>query len=116
MDRACLHCALGRALRAEAEALSAHGLALHFERTEPVWLPVPGMRLYRGLRRLLRQATTHGRPGVLKLAILALAGKSQVEVTAAVPVRGGTRVFAVAFPQYVPGMLARGFVEGVHPR
>jgi hypothetical protein len=113
VQRACLHCALARALRAESPRLAARGLVLNFERSEPAWLPVSGMRLYRGVRRLLRQAAAEADPGAAKLAVLALAGKSQVEVTATVSVRGGSRVLAVAFPRHVPGTLARGFAEGI---
>jgi hypothetical protein len=113
VERTCLHCALARALRAETATLAARGLLLHFERTEPVWLPVSGMRLYRGVRRLLRQAVVHGQPGTVKLVVLTLTGKSHVEVTATVPGPDGARVFAVAFPRYVPGTLARGFAEGI---
>jgi hypothetical protein len=113
VERTCLHCALARALRAESATLTARGLALHFERTEPVWLPVSGMRLYRGVRSLLRQAAAHGEPGMVKLVVLALTGKSHVEVTATVPVPSGARVFAIAFPRFVPATLARGFAEGV---
>ena len=113
MDRTCLHCALARALQAEAAALTARGVAVRFERSEPVWLPVSGTRLYRGIRRLLRQAAAQAAPGATKLAVVDLAGKSQVEVTATVPVAGGARVLGVGFPRYVPGTLARGFAEGL---
>jgi hypothetical protein len=93
--------------------LVARGVILTFERSEPVWLPVSGARLYRGVRRLLREAAAVAVPGAAKLAVVALAGKSQVEVIATVSVRGGSRVLAVAFPCYVPGTLARGFAEGI---
>jgi hypothetical protein len=116
VDRTCLHCALARAVRAETAALEARGLAVHFERTEAVWLPVSGVRLYRGVRRLLRQAAAQAEPGIFKLVVLTLTGKSHVEVTATVPVRSGTRVFSAAFPRYVPGTLARGFAEAAEPR
>ena len=113
MDRTCLHCALARALRAEAGTLTARGVALRFERSEPVWLPVSGARLYRAIRRLLRQAAAQAAPGAAKLAVVDLAGKSQVEVTATVGVAGGARVLSVGFPRHVPGTLAPGFAEGL---
>lgn len=93
--------------------LVARGVILTFERSEPVWLPVSGARLYRGVRHLLREAAAAAVPGAAKLAVVALAGKSQVEVIATVSVRGGSRVLAVAFPCYVPGTLSRGFAEGI---
>lgn len=114
MERTCLHCALARALRAEASTLAARGVVLRFERSEPVWLPASGMRLYRGVRRLLRRAAENAAPGAAKLAVIDVSGKSQVEVTATVTVPGGARVFGVAFPRHVPGALARGFAEGVY--
>lgn len=113
MERTCLHCALARALRVEAPALAARGLILNFERSEPVWLPASGMGLYRGVRRLLRQAAASGVPGIMKLAVLAPLGKPEVEVTVTVPIRDGARVLAVRFPRHVPGTLSRGFAEGL---
>jgi len=113
VKRTCLHCALARALRAESSTLAERGVVLRFERSEPVWLPASGMRLYRGVRRLLRQAAGHAAPGAAKLAVIDIAGKSHVEVTATVTVPGGSRVLGVAFPRHVPGALARGFTEGL---
>lgn len=109
--RSCLHCALHRALRAEAAALDRRGLAVHLGRSEPVWLPLPGMRVYRGLRALLREACDAAVGGPLRLAVIDLAGKTHVEVTACVPQARGARVLRVEFPRHVPGALCRGFAE-----
>jgi hypothetical protein len=111
MERSCLHCALARALRAESEAYRATGLTLSFTRSDPVWLPAPGMRLYRAVRRLLQMARVRADGGGVKLAVVDLPGKSHVEVTATVPVGRGTRVLALSLPRHAPGTLARGFAE-----
>ncbi|MCW5893106.1 MAG: hypothetical protein KIT14_21535 [bacterium] len=111
--RTCLHCALARALRAEADALAAAGLAIRLGRSEPVWLPASGQRLYRAIRRLLRTARLRAEHGPVKLAVVDLVGKPDVEVTAAVPVGCDARVLRVAFPRHVPAALPGGFAEGV---
>ena len=112
--RACLHCALARVLSAESPALRARGLDVRLGLADPVFLPAPGGRLYRGLRRLLRAAMAEAAPpGPVKLAVLNLLGKSHVEVTAAFPSAHGTRVLSCAFPHHDPAALARGFAE--HP-
>jgi hypothetical protein len=111
--RSCLHCSLARALRAEAGALGARGLAVTLGRSEAVWLPLPGMRVYRALRRLLRAARDAAEHGPVKLTVIDLVGKTHVEVTACVPRAGGVRVVRVAFPRHVPGTLAAGFAESV---
>jgi hypothetical protein len=112
LNRSCLHCALARALTTEADALAARGLAVTFTRSDPVWLPTPGMRIYRGVRRLLQQARAVSTGSGLKLAVLDLPGKSHVEVIATVTTAGGTRVLSRAFPRHVAGSLAGGFAEG----
>ena len=112
MQRSCLHCALARAIRAESSAFAGRGLALNFARSEPVWLPSTGMRLYRGVRRLLQAARTAADGTDVKLAVVDLPGKSHVEVTVTVPVgRSGSRVLRCAFPRHARGTLGRGFAE-----
>jgi hypothetical protein len=113
MSRSCLHCALARALRAESTAFAARGLALSFTRSDPVWLPAAGGRLYRGIRRLLRDARERADAGTVKLVVVDLPGKSHVEVTATVRRGRGAVVLACAFPRHRPGTLAAGFVEGL---
>jgi hypothetical protein len=112
MNRTCLHCALARALRSEAGALAAGGLSITFTRSDPVWLPVPGIRIYRGVRRLLQAALGASTGPGMKLAVVDLPGKSHVEVIATVTTAGGTRVLSRAFPRYVASTLAGGFAEG----
>jgi hypothetical protein len=58
--RTCLHCALARVLRAEAPALAARGVTVTMGRSDPVWLPISGTRVYRGVRRVLRAAAAAG--------------------------------------------------------
>lgn len=110
-SQTCLHCALGRALKHESPTLAAHGLTVSLGRTEPVWLPLPGGRLYRALRRLLRDAVGRSEGPSLKLTVIDLPGKSHVEVTATVLVGSGSRVLGTAFPRHVPGTLGGGFAE-----
>jgi hypothetical protein len=111
--RTCLHCALARALRAESDALAAAGLAWTLGRSEPVWLPIAGQRLYRAIRRLLRAARLQAERSPVKLAVVDLVGKPDVEVSAAVPVGRDARVLRVAFPRHVAATLPGGFAEGV---
>lgn len=111
MERTCLHCALARALRAEAPALAARGLSATLGRSDPVWLPISGARLYRALRRLLRTAEAQADAPPVKLAVLDLPGKSHVEVTATVHVGHASRVLRCAFPRHAAGTLAFGFAE-----
>jgi len=103
--QSCLHCALARAIRRESGALAARGLAVTLGRAEPVWLPSTGARLYRALRRLLREAGSQAQGPSLKLTVIDLTGKSHVEVTATIPVGRGSRVLACAFPRHAPGSL-----------
>ena len=116
MNRTCLHCALARALRAESAAFTARGLGVSFTRSDPVWLPMEGGRLYRAIRRLVRDARGRADNGIVKLAVLDLSGKSHVEVTATVRLGRGAVVLACAFPRHLPGTLAGGFVEGLPSR
>jgi hypothetical protein len=109
--RSCLHCALARALGDESTALAAAGLTVTLGRSDPVWLPVRGAVLYRGLRRLLRAAQAGATRGTLRLAVVDLTGKSHVEVTAAVPSGRGTRVLSHAFPRFDQSLLGHGFAE-----
>jgi hypothetical protein len=113
MNRTCLHCALARALRAEAGAIAERGLAITFTRSDPVWLPVSGMRIYRDVRRLLQQALAASVGPAMKLAVVDLKGKSHVEVIATVTTAGGTRVMGCDFPRHVASTLTGGFAEGV---
>jgi hypothetical protein len=80
-------------------------------RSDPLWLPIAGTRVYRQLRSLLRAA--HGGPDdSLKLVVLDLPGKSHVEVVATVGHRGSrSRSRSVLFPRYAPERLAAGFAE-----
>jgi len=108
--RTCLHCALARALR--AETLAPGSLRVHLGRSDPVWVPVPGQRVYRAIRALLREAGREADD--VKLAVVDLVGKSHVEVTAvARRPDGSSRVFVRAFPRFAPGTLARGFAEAL---
>ena len=112
MQRSCLHCALARAVRSESSAFAGRGLTLNFARSEPVWLPSTGMRLYRGVRRLLQAARTAADGSDVKLAVIDLPGKSHVEVTVTVPIgRSASRVLGCSFPRHARGTLARGFAE-----
>ncbi len=113
VHRTCLHCALARALRAEADALAARGLAVTLGRSEPVWLPASGQGLSRAIRRLLRAAQAQAERSPVKLAVVDLVGKPDVEVTAAIPIGRDARVLRVAFPRHVPASLPGGFAEGV---
>jgi len=113
VTRACLHCALARALGAEAAAFTASGLEVKLGRSDPVFLPASGARLYRALRRLLREARAQAERGPVKLAVLDLVGKSHVEVTAAVARGDGWRVLSCAFPHCDLAALPRGFGEHV---
>src|SRR5689334_23709972 len=106
--QSCLHCALARALKRESSDLAASGLTVSMGKSEAVWLPLPGARLYRALRRLLHDARLAAEGASLKLTVIDLLGKSHVEVTATVPVGRGARVLGTAFPRHVPGTLGRG--------
>jgi hypothetical protein len=110
-SRACLHCALARALSTEADAYASRGLELRLTRSEPVWLPVRGATIYRGIVRLLQRARDEAAGGSVRLAVLSLPGKTHVEVTAVVASERGHRVLACAFPQFVAARLAGGFSE-----
>ena len=112
VTRTCLHCALGRALRAESAASGGGELVLTLRSSEPTWLPVSGTALYRELRGLLREARDATRRGVVKLAVLDLPGKSHVEVTAVVRSPGRkARVLSRAFPRQALELLGGGFAE-----
>ena len=113
MSRTCLHCALARALRAERARFAARDFALVMNRSDPVWLPLSGALVYRGIRRLLREARGQAGGGAVKLAVLDLPGKNHVEVTATVSAPRGVVVLTHAFPRHAPGTLAAGFAEGL---
>jgi hypothetical protein len=109
--RACLHCALARALRVEGPAFRQRGLDVRLNRSDPVFLPATGAALYRGLRRLLAGARAAAERGEVKLTVLDLPGKSHVEVTAVVASGATVRVLSHAFPCYDPATLPNGFAE-----
>jgi hypothetical protein len=113
MTDACLHCVLGRALRALGPVLAARGLTVQVRPMDPLRLPAAGGVLYRRLRRLLEEAAAAADPGPFRLTVLDLPGKADVEVT--VTVRRGRRgaVMRCAFPRHVAGTLEGGFVEGI---
>lgn len=111
LQRSCLHCALARALSTEADAYAGRGLELRLSRSEPVWLPVRGATIYRGIVALLRRARDEAAGSPVRLAVLALPGKTHVEVTAVVTADRGHRVFACSFPQFVAARLSGGFSE-----
>lgn len=111
--RSCLHCALTHALRAEADRLRARGVTIVMGRSEPLWLPIAGARVYRALRRLLQAAGSVAEPGKAKLSVLDMLGKSHVEVTIVVPAGRRVRVLCAALPRHSAAALPRGFVEGV---
>ena len=110
--RACLHCALARALGDEADELLRRRVVVTFGRSEAVWLPIAGARIYRELRRLLRRAASVGQDTTVRLNVIDLTGKAHVEVTAAVLTGGHAAVFSCAFPRFVGSALPSGFVEG----
>jgi hypothetical protein len=110
--RACLHCALARALGDEADELVRRRVVVTFGRSEAVWLPIPGARIYRGLRHLLRRAAVAGEGHTVRLNIIDLAGKAHVEVTAAVLAGAHAQVFTCMFPRFVAASLLLGFDEG----
>ena len=113
VSRICLHCVLARALRAEAAALEARGVTPALGHSDPVQLPVSGVRTYRRLRRLLAEAGAKAETRLVKLAVIALDGKSYVEVTATVITGRRARVLRCEFPRQVPGTLGGGFLEGL---
>ena len=111
--RTCLHCALARALRAEAPALSARGVTVTMGRSDPVWVPIAGGRVYRGIRRVLRAAAAVTERHVVRLAVIDLLGKPEVEVTATALVPPRAHVFRAGFARVVAGPLPGGFDEGL---
>src|SRR2546430_11642639 len=100
--QSCLHCALARAIRRESGGLAARGLAVNIGRAEAVWLPSPGARLYRALRRLLREAGSQAEGSSLKLTVIGLTRKSHVAVTATIPVSRGSPALSCALPLHAP--------------
>jgi len=112
VTRTCVHCVLGRALRAESAASSGEEFLVTLRSSEPTWVPVSGAALYRELRGLLRDARDATRHGIVKLAVLDLPGKSHVEVTAVVRSPGRkARVLSRAFPRQALELLGGGFAE-----
>jgi hypothetical protein len=109
--RSCLHCALARALRAEAPAFAARGLEIRLSRSEAVFLPASGAVIYRRLRQLLAAARRAAARGPVKLSVLDLPGKSHVEVTATVAGKDRWQILACDFPHHDPATLPAGFRE-----
>jgi hypothetical protein len=106
----CLHCSLARAVEAEWRG-GAVGPVVRIGRSEPLWLPVSGARVYRTLRELLRSVRADAADS-LKLAVLDLPGKSHVEVMATIARAGGrARSVSVRLPRYEATRLAGGFAE-----
>jgi hypothetical protein len=112
--RTCLHCALARVLQAETPALAARGVTVTMGRSDPVWVPLSGTRVYRGIRRVLRAAAAAGERHVGRLAVIDLLGKPEVEVTAAALLPARALVFRAGFARVV-GPLGSGFSEGLRP-
>lgn len=106
--RTCLHCVVVRTLVAENDVLRARGLEVRLGPSEGVFLPGSGRTIYRSVRALLRTAMAQSTGPHIRLALLALAGKSHVEVTAAFAVERGVRVLSCAFPRHDPTALAGG--------
>ena len=115
MNRSCLHCVFAHALRVYEPRLRALGLAVRVGRFEPLWLPLAGAAMYRALARLLAETCAVAAPGPVKLAVLDLLGKPDVEVTATAAVRmgGGVRVLKIALPRQHTAALEGGFLEGL---
>jgi hypothetical protein len=110
--RVCLHCALARLLRAEAAAFAERNIEITVRLCDPAWVPGTGVHVYRLLRRLVQDARDQAGEGPVKLAILNVAGKSHVEVTATIRTPDGARVLGCTFPRYRVSALAGGFAEG----
>jgi hypothetical protein len=112
MQRACVHCVLARAVRAESAACTASGVTLVIGHCDPVWLPTPGPRLYRSLRRLVSEALLLTGRERVTLSVWGAWGKSFVDVTAILQRDRQVRLLRRSFPRHVPGTLESGFVEG----
>ena len=113
VERTCLHCALLRALRAESPALERQGIDVVVGRSDAVWLPVSGTRIYRGIRRLLHEATSSAAGRRVRITVVDLVGKPHVDVMATVLDPSRARVFRVGFARVVGGRLPSGFAETV---
>lgn len=113
--RTCLHCALVRAIEAESRALQAGDVSVVVGRSDAVWVPISGARVYRGIRRLLRRVTPVAGGRVVRLSVVDLAGKPHVEVMAAALLPARAEVFGVEFPRVVTETLDGGFGEYTRP-
>jgi hypothetical protein len=111
--RICVHCVLARVLRAEAPALARAGLSIGVRPGPPVLLPHAPVLVYRELRDLLREAAAGALGPTVRLALVDLAGRHCVEVTASVRSARGTRIFSRTFARHVDGTLEGGFLEGL---
>ena len=113
--RTCLHCAMVRAIEAESEALRVRDVSVVVGRSDAVWVPISGARVYRGIRRLLRQVTPVAGGRVVRLSVVDLVGKPHVEVMAAALLPARAAVFGVEFPRVVAATLDGGFGEYTRP-
>jgi len=110
MTQTCLHCVVHRVLRGEVTNLSRRDLHVEMSETAPVRLPESGARIYRRLRRLLRQvASMADQHSPVKLALLHdIAGKSHVEVAATFRVNGEWQQHSCLLPRYLLSTLWLG--------
>jgi hypothetical protein len=114
LTRTCLHCVLQRVLRAESDDLMRAGLELTLSHSQASWVPQPGRRVYRRLRRLLQQSMTEAVSGTpLKIAIVDQVGKSYVEVTAIFCTAEGWKTISCPLPRYDLSRLWGGFAESI---
>jgi hypothetical protein len=114
VTRTCLHCVLGRVLRAEARAIEATGLQIALRCSEATWLPAAGGPLYRSLRPFVKRAIRRAQKGTcIKITVVERPGNSHVEVIATIRSRRDWRVLGAAFPRFVTATLSGGFAEGV---
>lgn len=82
-------------------------------RSEALWLPEPGARVYRRLREFLREVSAQAAASSpVTVAIIGdNPGKSYVEVTAVFRSGREWEVASCMFPRYVPDTLWSGFAE-----
>jgi hypothetical protein len=113
-ERTCLHCVLARVLRSELRDFERRGLLVTVGHLSPALLPLHAARVYRVLRRLVREAGAGGESSAVKFAVVDLPGKSHIEVLATIRCGRRARVLAVAFARQAEGSLEAGFVEGVY--
>jgi hypothetical protein len=109
MPGTCLHCVLQRALAAEEDALRAQGLTVTVREVDRVSLPVPGSRVYRQLRALLRDVRTHAAAGPLRITMLGIVpARSHVDVVMTFRRKRGWGTVSCAVPRFVEDALWAG--------